>query len=165
MKKTYRTSRSWLTIGLLALLPVFSSCGASLEPVMIQPSPTPVVAATDLADFGQFADLVADERSFVLTITNPTCTCTSEFLPHFDRYLSENDIPGYTLRYSLVLYETEKHGLPVVDSNSPILVIYAEGSLKYAYSYETGNSKHNRIFTIYDDLLAYLSARIQIAIP
>ncbi len=165
MKKTYRAPRSWLTIGLLALLPVFSSCGASLEPVIIEASLTPVAAATDLANFDQFTDLVADSGSFVLTITNPTCTCTTEFLPHFDRYLSENDIPGYTLRYSLVLYETEKHGLPVVDSNSPILVIYADGSLRYAYSHETGNSKHNRVFTVYDDLLAYLSARIQIAIP
>jgi hypothetical protein len=97
------------------LLPVFFEFVASLEPVMIQPSPTPVVAATDLAVFGQFADLVADERSFVLTITNPTCTCTRNSFPFRPLFVRER-YSGYTLRYSLVLYETEKHGLPVVDS-------------------------------------------------
>ncbi|MFA5235779.1 MAG: hypothetical protein WC399_02885 [Bacilli bacterium] len=163
MKISHRSLGSFLRIGLLALLPIFSGCGP-LERVAIHASDTPVVAAVDLSTFAQFATLVTAEESFVVTVTDPTCTCTTEFMPHYQQYLTTNNIPGYTLRYSLVLYESEKYGLPVVDSTSPILVIYETGSLKYVYTYESGKRQHNRVFTSYDDLARYLDDRLEIIV-
>jgi hypothetical protein len=163
MQKPRHPLGYFFKIALLASLAFFSGCRSPLEKVSIAASATPITTATDLENYDEFASLVSAHGSFILTVTNKTCTCTTEFLPYYDQYLSENNIPGYTLEYALVLYENEKYGLPVVDSNSPILTIYDAGTIKYAYSYQTGDGNHNRVFTSYDVLSSYLGDRIDVS--
>lgn len=140
-----------------------TACNATLEKVVLNPAIEPVTNSTSLNSFVSFTQLIEGQSSFILTITNSRCTCTAEFMPHYDRFLSERNLTGYTLEYTMVLYEPQKYELPVTDANSPILTIYESGALKYFKAYKTGDSKHNLTFTDYDALVTYLEARIDVS--
>lgn len=158
MKKT--PSRLIAALSLLTLLT--TSCQTPLDKVIFTQLEPPVTASIAL-DYAGLVTLIESEATFLLTITNSRCTCTTEFMPHYDRFISEQNIAGYTLEYTEVLYEPVKYGLPVVDSNSPILTIYQTGLLKYDLAYKIGDSKFNLPFTNYDALAQYLLDRIDVS--
>ena len=147
---------------LLASL-AFASCGPSLRQVPFMPQGTAVEGSIRLDSFADFEALIMEADTFLLTITNMTCSCTHDFLPHYNRYLQEKDIVGYDMEYSQVLHQTDKKGLPVTDANSPILAIFEAGLLVYSYAYETGDAKHNVVLNSYEGLVDYLEDRIDVA--
>jgi hypothetical protein len=145
---------------LLAL--ISGACQQSFDKVPFSHQNPPISASLAL-DYEGFVVLVEQQATFLLTITNSRCTCTSEFMPLYDNFIEANNIAGYTLEYTEVLYEPVKHGLPVIDSNSPILTIYQDGNLKYSLTYKIGDANFNRPFTDYDALSQYLEARIDVS--
>jgi len=139
------------------------ACSGPLEKVSFTHPSEDVTVSVSLSSYDAFVTLIETEATFILTITNARCSCTADFMPHYDRFLSEYNIVGYTLEYTFVLYETEKYGLPVVDANSPILTIYDAGVIKYSRSYKIGDANFNRTFTDYQALVQYLEARIDVS--
>lgn len=135
-----------------------------LDQVVFTASSTPINTSTQLVSYSEFETMVANTESFILTITNQTCACTVEFIPLFNQYLTTMNIPGYTLEYTQVLYQQNKHGLPVTDANSPILTVFDHGILKYSRAYKVGDANYNRTFTNYDELARYLGDRIDVIV-
>jgi|GEM_PF-1607486 len=153
------TAKRWA----LALTSLMLLGCAELEPVVITQSLSLVNGHTVLNSHEALGSLVADGKSFVIAVTNMTCTCTLDFLPLYDDFLSEVQIVGYTIEYSFLQYEEQKFDLSVEDANTPILAIFDTGLLKYQIEYIVGNASHNRVFTVYEELNAYLGARINAA--
>ena len=147
---------------LLPLSLLLFSCNEPMEQVVFTRFETPVESIEILTSFDAFETLIDQEKTFLLTVTNNTCTCTSDFMPLYEQYLIGNDIVGYAIEYHYVLYEPEKHGLPVFDANSPILTIFDAGVMKYYRSYKIGDGTYNKTFTDYDSLSQYLEDRIDV---
>jgi len=161
MKHTPKNNLTTILSGIVFTV-ALSSCGP-LEKVTLTKETDPVDGHLILESYASLTMMVAQQRNFILVITNSSCLCTIEFLPIFDTYLSEQDIAGYTLEYTNVLYQSEKFGLAVDDGNSPIIGIFGEGQLKHQIEYVVGDERHNRVFTSYEYLSDYLGDRIDVA--
>jgi len=113
-----------------------------------------------LSEYSSFSALVEAESNFVIVITNSGCSCTTDFYPILNQYISEEGVMIYTLEDSLIKYETEHYGLPISTADTPIIGIYKDGTLAFYKSYVTGNATKNKPFTDFAAFKAWFEERV-----
>ncbi len=113
-----------------------------------------------LTEYSAFSTLVESESTFVIVITNMSCSCTTTFLPILRQFISENHVLVYTLELDAIRYQSEFYGLPITTGETPILGIYEDGALAHYKSYITGNATKNKPFTNYEAFVAWMEERV-----
>ncbi|MCX5775362.1 MAG: hypothetical protein NTV44_03240 [Firmicutes bacterium] len=155
-KKSLKASALILSAAML------SACGGNtvLHKVNLITGYSSLTTYVALSEYSSFSALVEAEANFVIVITNSSCSCTTDFYPILNQYISEEGVKIYTLEESLIKYETEHYGLPIATADSPIIAIYEGGVLAYYKSYITGNATKNKAFTDYAAFKVWFEDRV-----
>lgn len=150
-----------LTKALIAGSLIVTGCGSTTDDrVNLMNAYSGIATYQTLNEYSAFSALVESESTFIIVITNLSCSCTTTFLPILRQYISEHQILVYTLELEDIKYQSEFYGLPITTGETPILGIYQDGLLKHYKSYVTGNATKNKPFTNLDAFAEWMEARI-----
>lgn len=153
---------SWLFP--LLIIPFLSGC---------QPSPTRVIIPFSdevktqngnyqtLTEYSQLQVMVEQDNTFILMVGNASCGCTVEFLPVMRQWIDQSDIVTYYIEYTLLEFQTEKFGIPLLTGSVPILNIFDEGELVHFKAYNPNRSQDNTVFYNLNELTTWFTSRIE----
>ncbi len=153
--------KTTLTSALIAGTLLLTGCQSTTDDrVQILEGYSNITTYESLEEYSAFSTLVESESTFIIVITNTSCSCTTTFLPILRDYVSENQLRVYTLELDLIKYQSDFFGLPITTGETPILGIYQDGNLKHYKSYITGNATKNKPFTDADAFATWMEERI-----